>query len=136
MKIKLDPGARMPQYAHPYDAGMDLFANERAVLRPNDWAVVDTGTHIAIPKHYFGLVTSKSGLMARSGITCRGTIDHGYTGSIKAVLFNHSGKTYIVEKGDKVTQLIIMRCEHPNLELVDELEDTDRGDNGFGSTGR
>lgn len=136
MKIKLDPGARMPSYAHPFDAGMDLYANERKVLPPNDWAVVDTGTHVEIPKHYVGLVTSKSGLMARSGITCRGTIDYGYTGSIKAVLFNHSKKTYIIEKGDKVTQLIIMRCEHPTLEQVDELQDTERGTGGFGSTGR
>lgn len=136
MNIMLDPGAKMPQYAHPFDAGMDLFANERKVLRPNDWVVVDTGTHVEIPKHYFGLVTSKSGLMSKSGITCRGTIDYGYTGSIKAVLFNHSNKTYIIEKGDKVTQLIIMRCEHPTLQQVDHLEETERGDNGFGSTGR
>lgn len=135
MKVMLDPGAKMPSYAHPFDGGMDLYANERKVIPPNDWACIDTGTHLAIPKHYVGLVTSKSGLMAKNGLTCRGTIDHGYNGSIKAVVFNHSQKTYIVEKGAKVTQIVILPCEHPTLELVDSLEDTERGDAGFGSTG-
>ena len=136
MKVKLNEGAKMPTYAHPFDGGMDLYANERKVLPPNSWVVVDTGTHFEIPKHYVGLITSKSGLVGKSGVTCRGTIDHGFTGSVKAVLFNHSKKTYVIEKGDKVTQMVIVRCEHPNLELVDDLEETDRGACGFGSTGR
>ena len=135
IKVMLDDGAKSPSFAHPFDGGMDLYANERAIIRPGDWATISTGTHLEIPPGYVGLVTSKSGLMAKAGLTCRGTIDHGYTGDIKAVVFNHSQKTYIVEKGDKVTQLVIIRCEHPRLRLVDELEDTDRGTGGFGSTG-
>lgn len=136
MKIMLDEGAKMPTYAHPWDGGMDLYANERKVIRAKDFEVVETGVHVQIPEGCVGLVTSKSGLMAKSGLTCRGTIDAHYTGSIKAIVFNHSQKDYIIEKGDKVTQLVITRCEHPILELVDSLEETDRGEGGFGSTGR
>lgn len=136
MKVMLDPGAKMPTYAHPFDGGMDLYANERVVIRPNDWACIDTGTHLGIPKHFVGLVTSKSGLMSKDGLTCRGIIDFDYTGSIKAIVFNHSQKTYIVEKGEKVTQIVILPCVHPSLKLVDSMGNTERGDSGFGSTGR
>ena len=132
----LSAGAKMPTRAHDWDGGLDLYAAERKIIRAKDFEVVETGTHVQIEPGFVGLLTSKSGMMAKSGITCRGTIDSGYTGSIKAVLFNHSGRDYVVEKGDKVTQLVIMRCELPELELVDSLEDTDRGDNGFGSTGK
>ena len=135
MKVVLDPGAIMPTRAHPYDAGLDLYSPVRQVIRANDWVSIDTGVHIEIPGGV-GLLTSKSGLMAKEGITSRGTIDCGYTGSIKAVLFNHSKKDYIVEKGQKITQLVILPCMLPDLELVDSLEETDRGNNGFGSTGR
>lgn len=90
---------------------------------------------MAIPEGFVGMITSKSGLMAKEGITSRGTIDSGYVGSIQAVLFNHRGKTYIVEQGQKITQLVIMPIITPELELVDSLEDTERGEGGFGSTG-
>lgn len=136
IRVKLDEGASIPSFAHTWDGGMDLFAAERKVVRANDFEVVETGVHIEIPEGYVGLITSKSGLMAKHGLTCRGTIDAHYTGSVKAVVFNHSRRDYIIEKGDKVTQLVLLRCEHPELVLVDELEDTDRGDNGFGSSGR
>lgn len=135
MKIILDEGAKMPSYAHTWDGGMDLFAAERKVVRAGDFEVIETGTHLQIPLGCVGIITSKSGLMSH-GLTCRGTIDANYTGSIKAVVFNHSKRDYIVEKGDKVTQIVILECKHPTLELVDSLEETDRGDGGFGSTGR
>ena len=138
MKVMLDKpiGAKMPTRAHPWDAGLDLYSPVRQVIRANDWVSIDTGVHIEIDKGFVGMITSKSGLMAKEGITSRGTIDCGYTGSIKAVLFNHSRKDYIVEKGQKITQLVIVPCLLPELELVDSLKETDRGDNGFGSTGR
>ena len=82
-----------------------------------------------------GFITSKSGLMTTKGITCRGTIDSGYTGSVQAVLFNHSSINYIVEKGQKITQLVIVPIITPEPELVDALDETERGSNGFGSTG-
>lgn len=136
MKIQLDNGAYMPLRAHNTDAGLDLLSPTRKVIRANDWESIDTGVHVEIPVGYVGMVTSKSGLMAKEGITSRGTIDSGYTGSIKAVLFNHSRKDYIVEQGQKITQLVLMPIITPELEVVDSLEETDRGANGFGSTGR
>lgn len=136
MKIMLDDGAKMPQFAHPWDGGLDLYANEDGYIRANQNRTFDTGTHIEIPEGMVGLLRSRSGLMVNHGITTDGTIDCGYTGSIRVCLFNHGGSKYEVKKGDKIAQIVIVKCEHPNLELVDSLEETDRGDNGFGSTGR
>ena len=136
LKVKLDPGAKMPTRAHEYDGGLDLYAARSARIWPHDRKAIDTGTHIVIPRGYVGLLTSKSGLMKNDGLTCRGTIDADYTGSIQAVMFNHTDGYIEIEKGQKVTQLVIVPIITPELELVDELEETDRGDGGFGSTGR
>ena len=136
MKIMLDESAKMPQFAHPWDGGLDLFANEDGYIRSNQFRTFDTGTHIEIPEGYVGLIRSRSGLMVNHGITTDGTIDAHYTGPIKVCLFNHGGSKYEVKKGDKIAQIVITKCEHPTLELVDSLEETDRGDCGFGSTGR
>ena len=136
LKIALDPGATMPTRAHEFDGGLDLYAAERKVIRAMDWERVDTGVHAQIPRGWVGLLTSKSGLMDKQGLTCRGTIDADYTGSIQAIMFNHSRKDYIVEKGDKVTQMVIIPCLLPKLVLTDILEETERGAGGFGSTGR
>ena len=136
MKIMLDEGARMPTRAHKSDAGLDLYAAETVRIWPHSWKAVETGVHIAIPEGYVGLLTSKSGLMRNRGLTCRGTIDSGYTGTIQAIVFNHSDVYVDIHKGDKVTQLVIMPILTPELELVDKLEETERGDNGFGSSGQ
>ena len=134
MKIMLDEGAKMPTRAHPWDAGLDLYAMHDGIV---DYSkTFDTGVHIEIPEGCVGLIKSKSGLMVKNQLTTDGTIDCGYTGSIKVKLFNHGGETYFVQAGDKIAQLVILKCELPELELVDSLEETDRGDNGFGSTGR
>ena len=135
LKVKLDQGAEMPNRAHKDDAGLDLFAADTVYIAPRSHEVVETGVHVEIPRGFVGLLTSKSGLMSKHGITCRGTIDSGYTGSIKAVMFNHSDKAYKVEKGSKVTQLVILPIVTPEIELVDLLEETERGSGGFGSTG-
>lgn len=136
MKIMLDEGAKMPTRAHEWDAGLDLYAMEDGYIRCNQSRTFSTGTHIAIPEGSVGLVKSKSGLMCNHGITTDGTIDAHYTGPIKVCLFNHGGSKYEVKKGDKIAQLVIVPCVLPELELVDSLEGTDRGDAGFGSTGR
>ena len=136
IKVMLEPGAKMPHRAHPTDAGMDLFAMEGGVIHPCGSASFDTGVHVAIPEGYVGLLTSKSGLMAKHGITSRGTIDSGYVGSIKAILFNHSHNYVTIEKGQKITQLVILPIITPEVELVESLEDTDRGTGGFGSSGK
>lgn len=135
IKVMLDPGAKMPVRAHPTDAGMDLFAMEGGRISPCGSAIFDTGVHVDIPVGYVGLLTSKSGLMAKQEITSRGTIDSGYRGSIKAVLFNHSHVYVNIEKGQKITQLVILPIITPAVKLVDSLEDTDRGTGGFGSSG-
>lgn len=136
MRIKLDQGSVMPSRAHEHDAGLDLYAAETAYIAPHSWVAVSTGVHAEIPRGFVGLLTSKSGLMAKHGLTCRGTIDAGYTGTIKAVIFNHSDQVYKVTAGDKVTQMVIMPIITPELELVEELERTERGTQGFGSTGK
>lgn len=136
LKIMLDPGAVMPERAHTNDAGLDLFAMETVYIAPHSRETVDTGVHVAIPNGFVGMLTSKSGLMRKNGITCRGTIDPGYTGTVQAIMFNHSDKAYKVEKGSKVTQLVIFPMVIPELLEVDEMEETERGANGFGSSGK
>lgn len=136
VKIQLDKGAIAPTRAHQWDAGLDLYAMEDGYIRCNQSRTFDTGVHIAIPEGCVGLVKSKSGLMCNHGIITDGTIDAHYTGSIKVCLFNHGSSKYEVKAGDKIAQLVIVPCMLPKLELVDKLEETDRGDNGFGSTGR
>ena len=135
MRIQLDPGAQKPTRGHATDAGLDLYSMEDGYVYAGEHAIFNTGVHVEIPAGYVGLITSKSGLMAK-GITSRGTIDSGYTGSIKAVLFNHGDKGYLVRKGDKITQLVLLPIITPELEVVEHLEETERANGGFGSTGR
>lgn len=139
MKVKLDEGARMPLRAHRFDAGLDLFSPYDFLIYPNGSAVIDTGVHMEIPEHWYGKIENRSGLNINCDIVAcgGGVIDSGYTGSIAVKLYNLGRRIYRVRTGDKIAQIIFMRCELPDeLELVDELESTDRGDNGFGSTGR
>ena len=155
MKIMLDKGAKMPTRAHTYDAGLDLYApcdvtvpavetrvrydiyaNTPHLETCEGSVVIDTGVHVQIPECCVGFIKSKSGLMVNHGILTDGTIDCGYTGSIKVKLFNHRYKDYEVKAGDKIAQLVIVPCALLPLEEVDSLEETDRGENGFGSTGR
>lgn len=136
IKVMLEKGAKMPAKAHPDDAGFDLFAMEEyAVVPAGGFAKIPTGVHIEIPKGYVGLITSKSGLMSK-GLTCRGTIDSNYRGAIWAVVYNHGDKDYAFYKGDKVTQLVILPYLVDELTEVEDLTETDRGNGGFGSTGK
>lgn len=136
MKIKLDPGAKMPTRAHSTDAGLDLYARETQIVCAKEDAEFDTGVHIELPVGTVGMLKSKSGLNVKHGIVNEGVIDVGYTGSIRVKLYNHSGYDYKVNAGDKISQLVIMPILTPELELVDELEETERGEGGFGSSGR
>lgn len=136
MKVKLDKGAFMPTRAHETDAGLDLYAREAQVVPACGSAVFDTGVHIELPSGTVGMLKSKSGLNVKHGITSEGVIDVGYTGSIRVKLYNHSPLSYVVDKGDKISQLVIMPILTPALELVEELEATERGNGGFGSTGK
>lgn len=136
MKIKLDPGAYMPVRAHELDAGMDIRTPVRAVVHAHDSAVIDTGVHVQIPAGHVGFLKSKSGLNVRCDLTGEGVIDAGYTGSIQVKLYNHGPQMHIFEPGDKIIQLVILPISTPELEQVEDLEDTERGASGFGSTGR
>lgn len=136
MKIKLDKGAIAPTRAHTYDAGLDLYATVDCVIGVGHRHTFDTGVHVQIPEGFVGFIKSKSGLMVKHGMITDGTIDAHYTGPIKVCLFNHGLIEYPVKAGDKIAQLVIVPCMLPKLEFVDSLEETDRGDNGFGSTGR
>lgn len=136
MKIMLDDGAFVPTRAHDTDAGLDLYARECMVVPAKESATFDTGVHIELPPDTVGFIKSKSGLMVKHGLLSEGVVDEGYTGSIVVKLFNHSGKDYRVSRGDKISQLVILPIIKPELEIVDSLEETDRGAAGFGSTGK
>lgn len=136
MKIKLDSGAKMPTRAYPTDAVLDLYARETQIVPAKESAVFDTGVHIELPAGTVGMLKSKSGLNVKHGITSEGVIDVGYSGSICVKLYNHSGYDYKVNAGDKISQLVILPILAPELELVDELEEHGRGNNGFGSSGK
>jgi dUTP pyrophosphatase len=143
MRIKLDHGAKIPHRAHMWDGGLDLFAKDSKTVPARGSACFDTGLHIELPPMSVGFIKSKSGLNVKHGITGEGVIDHGYTGSIVVKLYNNDrdSKLHFFEKGDKLIQLLIVPIETPELELVENVADlyggeTERGDNGFGSSGR
>lgn len=137
MKIILDEGAKMPTRAHADDAGLDLYSRENRVIYPHSSATFDTGVHVEIPRGYVGMIKSKSGLNVKYGLTSEGVIDCGFKGSMRVKLYNHSSEAYTVAAGDKISQLVIMPIIAPELELVKDFgTETERGNNGFGSTGR
>nr|DAQ81382.1 MAG TPA: dUTPase [Caudoviricetes sp.] len=136
MKIKLDRGAFVPERAHGTDAGADLRSPIDTGVSARGSCVIDTGVHIQLPHGYVGMLKSKSGLNIKNGITSEGVIDEGYTGSIKVKLYNHSDVYRVIERGDKITQLVIVPCEYVKFDLVDYLDDSERGGDGFGSTGK
>lgn len=137
MKIRLDSYALMPVRAHREDAGLDIKSPVDVKIRRFGSAVIKTGVHVQLPEGTVGFLMSKSGLNIFHGITSTGTIDEGYTGEIVVRLDNHSRKKYVIRKGDKITQLVILPVVRPEIEVVDELDaGSERGDNGFGSSGR
>lgn len=137
MKVMLDKGAVMPTRAHETDAGLDLYCREKKKLWARQSVVFDTGVHIELPHGFYGKIESKSGLNIKHGVvSLGGVIDEGYTGSIVVKLYNCGTESYNFERGDKIAQLIIQPYLAPEMELVKQLEETDRGEAGFGSSGR
>lgn len=127
----------MPKRAHRADAGLDLFATECKTVPAHGSAVFDTGVHVDIPIGWMGLVASKSGLNFKNSLTSEGIVDSGYSNSIMVKLYNNSDTDYQVLRGDKISQLVLIPIMLPDLEVVNHFDDTtERGDNGFGSTGR
>ncbi len=135
--VFLDKGAMMPTKAHEDDAGFDLFSPKPDIVPRRGSTVIDTGVHIAIPKGYAGLLVSKSGLSTRHDLISDGLIDSGYTGSIRVKLYNLGDVSYMLDRGDKISQLVIIPIGEPDLiETTEPLPETDRGANGFGSSGK
>lgn len=136
MNIILDETAFMPTRAHKTDAGLDLLSPIDVVVPAGESAVIDTGVHIELPNGTAGFLKSKSGLNVKHGITSEGVIDVGYTGAIVRKLYNNSNDDYKVKRGNKIAQLVIVKIETPSLKVVDKFNKTERGEGGFGSTGR
>lgn len=138
IKVMLDPGAIAPKRAHTQDAGLDLFmpGSTTVAIFKRGHITIDTGVHVEIPEGYVGLLKSKSGLNVKHDLTGEGVIDAGYTGSIAVKLYNNGDTRYVFHPGDKLIQLLIIKCETPEIRIVDEMEETERGAAGFGSTGR
>lgn len=136
---RIDPGLPLPSYAHPGDAGADLYAREDVTLGAGERALVPTGLAIELPQGYVGLIHPRSGLATRHGITivnAPGTVDAGYRGELKITLLNTDKEQAVtLSRGDRIAQLVVQRVEHCAFEEVDSLEDSSRGEGGFGSTG-
>jgi dUTP pyrophosphatase len=136
---RLHPQAYLPAPAHPGDAGLDLAAIDAVVIKPGERVVVGTGIALAIPKGYGGLVIPRSGHARRHGIALvnsPGLIDSGYRGEVQVVMINHGQKEVRFEAGDRIAQLLIVAVPQISWNEVDELVDSQRGEDGFGSTGR
>lgn len=130
----------LPEYATPQSAGVDLRANidEPVELKPLSRALIPTGLHIALPEGYEAQIRPRSGLAIKKGITCLntpGTIDADYRGDIGVILINLSDETFIVNPGERIAQMVINKFEQAEFELVEELDETERGEGGFGHTG-
>ena len=136
---RLHPDAILPTRAHPDDAGLDLYAAEQIGIPVLGRNLVNTGIAVAIPPGHVGYITPRSGLAHSNGITvlnAPGTIDAGYTGEIRVNLINHGQAPYVITPGQRIAQLVIHKVELPELMEVDELEASQRGNQGFGSTGK
>lgn len=136
LRVRLDPGAYLPQRAHDTDAGLDLRTPVDAYVRAGGSTVIDTGVHIQLPPGTVGMLKSKSGLNVKDGIVSEGVIDEGYTGTILVKLYNHGTEPNQFSRGDKITQLVVLPVLYPRVEQTEEIQGGDRGDGGFGSTGR
>lgn len=133
---KLHPDAIVPVFAHPGDAGMDLYSVEDRVLAPGERRSVPTGIAIALPDGYVSLVWDKSGVSHKFGVkTLGGVLDSGYRGEYLVGLINLGQEDFVIKKGQKIAQLLIQKVERPDIAVVDELDETSRGTGGFGSTG-
>ena len=137
LKIKkLRPEAKVPCYALPGDAAMDLFSIEDYTINPSQIGLINTGIAIEIPEGYVGLIWDKGSIgMIKGQKTLGGVFDSNYRGEVTVALFNLKDTPYIIKKGEKVAQILIQKVEQPKILLVDELSQSNRGDKRWGSTG-
>jgi dUTP pyrophosphatase len=139
VKIKrIDKGLPLPAYAHTGDAGCDLYSRDEIILKPGERTLIGTGIAIALPIGHAAFIQPRSGLAAKYGITIvntPGLIDCQYRGEIKVILLNTDKESFTVKRGDKIAQMVIQKVEEATFIEAEELEETERGDGGFGSTG-
>ena len=134
----LEADAVVPTYAHPDDAGLDLSANETCQLAPGERTAVGTGLAVAIPVGFVGLIHPRSGLALRHGLTVAnapGTIDAGYRGELKVLLVNLGAESVTIRRGDRIAQLLVQPVARARVVVRESLDDSARGEGGFGSTG-
>jgi len=133
---KLSPNATIPKRANPTDAGLDLFAIEDFSIEPGKRFLAKTGLAVAVPSGHYGRVADRSGNAWKLGVhTFAGVVDEAYRGELGVVLFNSSQAPVAFKRGDRVAQLIVEKCAYPDAVEVGELDETARGQGGFGSTG-
>lgn len=133
---KLEDSAVLPKKANESDAGYDLYSIEDKTIEPNQRMMIRTGISMAIPNNYVGLIWPRSGLAVKHGIdVLAGVVDSGYRGEVCVVLQNHGHQPYKISSGDRIAQILFQKIEFFQLEEVENLEEADRGDSGFGSTG-
>jgi dUTP pyrophosphatase len=137
LPVLVGAGGALPEYSSAGAAGADLRASEALVIPPGGRAAVPTAVRLEIPPGHAGLVWPRSGLAVRHGIdTLAGVIDSDYRGELKVVLVNHGDQPFAIAPGDRIAQLLLQRVERAGFVSVPEVADTDRGQAGFGSTGR
>ena len=141
LKVKLNnEDALAPTFGSKFAAGMDLYSCEDIIIPSHKTKAIDTGISVSWSgqdeENYYLRIAPRSGLALKSGIYNAGVIDYDYRGPIKVILFNFSDEHFIVKKHDKIAQLLLEKINRPTIELVDQLDDTERGANGFGSSGR
>lgn len=140
IKVKrIDKDMPLPEYQHfGEDAGMDIYSGENTILKTGEYKLIKTGIKIAIPRGFGGFVYPRSGLALKHGITvlnADGVIDPGYRGELGVILINHGSEEFEIKKGDRIAQLIIHRTFEIQWEEVDDLDESSRGEGGFGHTG-
>lgn len=138
-KIQLDDGASLPIRKHSDDAGYDIYANENTIIPARGWKPVSTGVHTNPGKGWYIQVVPRSGLAYNHGVSVLntpGTVDAGYRDEIKVIMYNISDKDYLVKAGDRIAQLIFTPSYEVKFDVVETLDETDRGTGGFGSTGK
>lgn len=136
IRTKIRDDAFLPERAHDTDAGADIRTPEGFTLRAHGSEIVATGVHVELPAGTVGMLKSKSGLNTRYGIVSEGVIDEGFSGEIIVKLYNLSDHDYMFQRGDKITQLVVMPVHYVTYEQVDEIQGGERGTDGYGSTGR
>ncbi len=133
---KIHPEAKLPQYSHKGDAGLDLFSSVDCVLEKGELQPVPTGIRMAIPEGHVGLIWDKSGISLKGVHRLAGVIDSGYRGEVRVVMANLGGESFEVKKGMKIAQLLVQPVLEVEVVETEDLEETSRGENGFGSTGK